>query len=296
MAFGLFFPITTLFLAKVLLKYIKSTLIDYLYFFYSLIMIVSVVLFAEFVALFVYIKDNPIPLFHIYIWLYVLFFYLIMALIICMLKCNCRVSAPLCVLLQMVLYLGLIYFYALPTFLLLLVYPAKVIAIVAYLITYVFSGAMICSVLILLCKHKLRTTSLYSVSIATFFIFYFLFVFLFTLGMVFPLVYALVFGQLSAITAGPYTVLSLIPTAAISIASWILKTKIFGRQKFHLDNTDFNPECVPNNTSVHANDNEDTEHTMLLPVDDTNNSQPGTSSESTINRRNTRAQDYGAIP
>ena len=39
--------------------------------------------------------------------------------------------------------------------------------------------------------------------------------------------YSLVLGEASAISAGPYTVLSLIPSAAISVATWLVKNKVF---------------------------------------------------------------------
>lgn len=43
--------------------------------------------------------------------------------------------------------------------------------------------------------------------------------------------YALVLGQASAITSGPYTIFSLIPSAVVSVVTWMVKNKVFGKNK-----------------------------------------------------------------
>ena len=53
----------------------------------------------------------------------------------------------------------------------------------------------------------------------------------FLFGALIHLVYALVLGQASAITAGPYTIISLIPSIAITLSSWMIKRKLFGGKK-----------------------------------------------------------------
>ena len=308
MSFGIVLSFTslsiimTITIYKSFLDYVNKMLINYHDYLMSIIIIGSFVLFSEFVATCVYIKGNPIPLFHVTIWLYMLIIYLYMLFMLCRLylsRCDRKVLVTIIILHHLILYLGLVLFYALPAFLLLLVYPTKIIAIVAYLITYVFSASTICFILNSLFKKvrqsshvdQLNGTPVSPCCIILYLSLFFLFL-LFAFGMVFPLVYALVFGKLSAITAGPYTILSLIPSAAISFASWMLKTKMFGKTKYlQVDN---NPESVPNHTSVHANSNEDTERAILLhgPMDD---SERGTCSESNRNRRNIQAQDYGTI-
>ena len=46
-------------------------------------------------------------------------------------------------------------------------------------------------------------------------------------ALVIQFLYQLVLGEASAVSAGPYTVLSLIPSAAISAAGWLVKNKVF---------------------------------------------------------------------
>lgn len=301
LVFGLFLLSTALMVMMVitlvqkrLLQYAKNVLINYHYFVRSMITIGSAILFSEFIAMCIYRKNNPIIVFQTIIWLCVSTIYSSMFFCLCLSACSGgrKLSTPIIVLHHFILYLILIYIYGLPTFLLLLVYPTKVIAIVSYLITYVFSGTMICSILVLLWKqivHQYSTRPTNQPSTSYFPTIFILFTFCFlvllvSLGMVFPLVYALVFGQLSAVAAGPYTVLSLIPSAAISLSSWMLKAKMFGKKK-HLHNksiavnTEFNSGDFPNSTNANANDhdnNEDDEHTMLLAgtVDNDNKSEP----------------------
>ena len=64
--------------------------------------------------------------------------------------------------------------------------------------------------------------------------------------------YALVLGEASAITAGPYTILSLIPTAVISAISWMLKNKMFGGEE------EKSPIDANNNQYQHVENEENT--------------------------------------
>ena len=49
-------------------------------------------------------------------------------------------------------------------------------------------------------------------------------------AIVINLLYPLVLGEASAISAGPYTVLSLIPTAVVSALTWLIKNKVFSHK------------------------------------------------------------------
>lgn len=193
---------------------------------------------CEFIATTVYLKDLvAFTTFHMYVWFPSLFlilyiFYKVVRL--CCKKDKDKSDYIKCILTvvtgTMLLFLIHIYCYALPTFLLLLVYPTKVIAVVAYLATFIFAASIMFSIslrLIITFVFHFRTigrcTSIMMIINAI--VVFLNPIFMFTI--VIHFLYALVLGEASAISAGPYTVLSLIPTAAISAVSWLFKNKVF---------------------------------------------------------------------
>ena len=137
--------------------------------------------------------------------------------------------------LHIVTYTILIYHHALPTFLLLLVYPAMTITIFAYFTTFTFVSIIFCSMclsifkkLYVLEKSKKITIRVCGIIIyISVFLMYGIFILL-PLLLLLQLVYALALSQSSSITSSPiYTVLSLLPSAVISFVTWVLKTKFF---------------------------------------------------------------------
>ena len=193
---------------------------------------------SEFLASMVYLKDFYIfTSFRMFVWLPTLFVFTFILYKIGRVCCKKHkeksdyVKAIIAAFtLILLLFLIHIYCYALPTFLLLLVYPTKVITVVAYLITFVFVASMIFSVSMRLvivsainCRTlgRLRSFLLILNGIVVFVHPIIMFV------VVIYFLYALVLGEASAISAGPYTVLSLIPTAAISAATWLVKNKVY---------------------------------------------------------------------
>ncbi len=104
------------------------------------------------------------------------------------------------------------------------------IAVVAYLITFVFVTTIMFSISIhlIIAFHEnfRRVGCCKSIMILIYAIITFLNPFLMFVVMI-QFLYVLVLGEASAISSGPYTVLSLIPTAAVSAASWLLKNKVF---------------------------------------------------------------------
>ena len=123
----------------------------------------------------------------------------------------------------------LIYHYSLPAFLLLLVYPTKVIIIVTCLIAFVFTAIVLCSVPLLMwrpiilyvaLKHKHICVKVGMHLVHALYILLSPTTIILLFVVLFQLVYALMLIQPSSITNGPvYTVLSLIPSAAISLIS-----------------------------------------------------------------------------
>ena len=188
-------------------------------------------------------------------------------------------------------YLLLIYHYALPTFLLMLVYPTKVIAIVAYLIAFVYVSIIAWSISVQIFKNAMKTLKNKRTCIRVCACIYLLYIpiyalfICFFLIVLFLVVYAILLNQSLSITTGPvYTVLSLIPTAAISFVSWMLKTKAF--QFEELKNAkDTNEQGAANN-----NTDSEEEHIRLLTVDK-NSSASEPMSESNPNLRN--RHNYG---
>ena len=256
--------------------------------------------FCEFVAMSTLLDDN-FPRFHVFIWLPTVFLFLYL-LYLCIKTCifhfrakerNYVQVATKCAIYISVLFLIEIYCYALPTFLLLLVYPTKVIAVVVYLITFTFSSSVIFSISVRLIKrfkelfNKVETGRLFcclmSLNILLFSI---------TPILVFVImiqfIYALVLGEASAITAGPYTILSLIPSAIVSAVTWMLKNKMFGGEeeddtkKKDKDDDSTNDESTSEN--IPQNNDETGSQDLALVVQNTNTPKP------------TSRSGYGTVP
>ena len=178
-------------------------------------------------------------------------------------------------------------FYALSTFLFLLVYPTKVITVLAYMITLFVVATVMFSVSIRLTiqryhtmYHDLhRSTFLISMMYILIMIIYCIGFLILLFTIVIILLYALVFGEASAISTGLYAVLSLIPTAVISFVSWMFKNKVFSNtnsakmedknkesEEKKNDNIDKEQSatntgevltiCVNENTPINGNDHE----------------------------------------
>ena len=129
------------------------------------------------------------------------------------------------------LFLIHIYCYALPTFLFLLLYPTKTITVVAYLITFVFAASVTFSISTRLTIWRYHRVSRRKKIIVMFICGIYLLVFpVIMFAIVINLLYPLVLGEASAISAGPYTVLSLIPTAVVSALTWLIKNKVFSHK------------------------------------------------------------------
>ena len=225
------------------------------------IIIGLLIVFSEFVATCVYMPRNPAPYLHIYVWMSTLFIYGMFMLsqflpVTYKFLFHARFKnnsdhyklkfVPLFVTFTMVLFGLHIYIYALPAFLLLLVYPTKVIATTAYMIAFVITASVIgslfirttkvivkrmCSKLTFNTDRSHTTMSTYMITMLFTYIVSICVMLIALFGALIQFVYALVLGEASAITAGPYTVLSLIPSVIITAFSWMLKNKIFGVKK-----------------------------------------------------------------
>ena len=175
-----------------------------------------------------------------------------------------------------------------------LVYPTKVIAIVAYLITFVYISIIVSSIAVLIFSHVIKPLEHKRACIRVCAKIYLLYIPLYAIIMsvlivpLFLVVYALFLNQSLSITIGPvYTVLSLIPTAAISFISWILKTKIFQLEK--LKNAQ-NSEDTNGQRAAHNSTDSEEGRILLLTVEE-NSSASEPMSESSPNLRN--RHNYG---
>ena len=145
--------------------------------------------------------------------------------------------------------------YALPTFLFLLVYPIKVIVVAAYFISYLFSITLLSAICLefsrrIVVKHKMSN---YRICVLVMYVLMFLSYPVIFFAFMFQVLYALVLSRASAIASIPNTFLSLLPTAAISVVSWILRKK-FTNTYVENANTETNPTAETENTSqnIHA--------------------------------------------
>ena len=195
------------------------------------------------------------------------------------------------------LYIIFIYHYALPTFLLMLVYPIKVIAIVAYLTTYVYVAIITWAIFLLICKQVMkkikqtRTCIRVNIGIILFALSLYALTILVLLVVLSLVVYAILLNQSSSITAGPvYTILSLIPTASISLVSWMLKTKIFEFEE--LQNAQNSEDTSEPRAANNDNDQEEERIPLLTVEENGSSTEPAPRSESSPNLCN--RHNYGA--
>ena len=223
------------------LRSISATILDHIDFVISAVFVGYLFVICEFIAITVYLGDLYYTTFHLYLWIptlsgFIMILFKVMK-ICCKKKCNWEKSDGLKLLISifnmgMLLFLIYIYCYALPTFLLLLVYPTKIITVIAYLTTFIFIASIVSSIsihlIIVYVRNYLKIGHCTCTCIMMFFNAISIFVHPFIVFVaVIQFLYVLVLGQASAISAGPYTVLSLIPTAAISVAGWLIRNKIF---------------------------------------------------------------------
>ena len=90
----------------------------------------------------------------------------------------------------------------------------------------------------------------------------------------FQFLYALVLSEASAITAGPYTILSLIPSAAVSVAIWMIKNKVFSDTESPTSNEENTTEGnkTQNENSI-ENETQSTDDQSLLSSNEANDGQ-----------------------
>jgi hypothetical protein len=177
-------------------------------------------------------------------------------------------------------FLLLIYHYILPTSLLMLVYPIKVIATLAYSITFVFAAITACALCVLFVKTVLKAKK-HRICAGVGIIIFCTTTIIFILMLVtmFELVYALVSNQSANIAAAPvYTILSLIPPAAISFVTWMVKSKVF-QLKLPANEHDTTEDTTEDsNRQRDTSDPEDAlpeeQIPLLVPVEDDGASEP----------------------
>lgn len=197
----------------------------------SAVIIGSILMIFEFGATLQYIKNTSI--FLLSVWVFIICQYLINVIMLVKSK---KLGTKF-VILHFITFLLPIYHLALPTFLLLVVYPMKVIAIFSYLITAIFVAIIICctyvtvikQVYINLLKRKTATFCNKTVLFISLLIAVTLILANVIVGFVviFQLVYGLILEQSSGTSRALHSIITLIPTAAISFISWSLKTKVF---------------------------------------------------------------------
>ena len=189
-------------------------------------------------------------------------------------------------------------YYALPTFLLLLVYPIKVIVVTAYFISHVFFTILFSSIYLRIAKVIKKCKILLVLEVTkgskcwytcqSFLFIMLLFVYIYMLlffAFLFQFLCLLVLSRASYTTLGPYTIISLLPTAAISTISWMLRKRYFkikhdentGNSTADTNSTENNEDEVDENANNSTNDEENTnENTPENNGDDnTNNDSTG---------------------
>ena len=167
-------------------------------------------------------------------------------------------------------------YYALPTFLLLLVYPTKVIVVAAYFISYIFFTILFSSIHLRIANVIKNGKILLVLKVTkgskrwyTYQSFHFIMLLIFYIYMLsffaflFQFLCLLVLSRASYTTLGPYTIISLLPTAAISTISWMLRKRYFkikhdGNSTADTNSTENNKDEVDENANNSTNDEENT--------------------------------------
>ena len=118
----------------------------------------------------------------------------------------------------------MIYWFALPTFLFLLVYPINVVAVFAYMTAFMFT--LIVSITIFWSGYKIKHLKRTKLLNCTYILYTFISVIYLFLVLVIVL-FIIAIGKTSVITFSFYGVLSLLPSVAITAVSWMFKNKVF---------------------------------------------------------------------
>ena len=136
-----------------LLKSISTSIQDHIEFVISAVFVGYLFVISEFIATTVYLGDLFMHTFHLYLWfpsLICFAFVFFKVMHVCCKKHKEKSDGLNLIVviftLGILIFLIHIYCYALPTFLLLLVYPTKIITVVAYLITFVFVTSITSSI------------------------------------------------------------------------------------------------------------------------------------------------------
>ena len=161
------------------------------------------------------------------IWSYLFLKFIPLAvLFILSLVCCCKSGFNSMLVIVLLMLAVMAYWFALPTFLFLLVYPINVVAVFAYMAAFTFtlivsitaacsgSGHTKCS-----CSMRIFHNCALVWNILVLLIY--LFVVLVTI------LYVIAIGKTSVISFSFYGVLSLLPSVAITAVSWMLKNKLF---------------------------------------------------------------------
>ena len=219
----------------------------------------------EFIGTLRRIKDNPMP---ITLWMFIV--------IVCLtVQCKSKKISRIdnIIMCSIAACLLPVYHFALITFLMLLMYPMKVIAVFAYLITSIFVAIIVCSIHMLAFEQFNACLKLKNIRFSTTLLFicalvYLMMVVAFSFGLIMILPLVLMLNQSSSSNAGPIvdTILSLIPSAAIiiSLVSWILKTKFLQSGSVEeLKNALSAEDTTEQRNTDDSNADTEEEHTLL---------------------------------
>ena len=153
-------------------------------------------------------------------------------LAICHIYCNgrenfCTILQVFFIIINFAMFAQLITTALLPAFLLLLIYPIKVVSLFAYIITFIFSLALFGTIWdgIPVFQNQQKASKLpfcYHCAMLTYFIYFFAFLFV--------MVFLLVITKAAVISPGTYGVISLLPSVVITAGIWLLKKKILEKR------------------------------------------------------------------
>ena len=158
--------------------------------------------------------------------------FLLFLLIICYIYCNmrerfCAILQVFFIIINFAMFAQLITTSFLPAFLLLLIYPIKVVSLFAYIVTLVFSLALFGTIWdgIPVYRNQQKASKLpfyYHCAMLSYFIYFFAFLFV--------MVFLLVITKAAIISPGTYGVISLLPSVVITAGIWLLKKKILEKR------------------------------------------------------------------
>ena len=247
------------------LKSISTIIEDHNDFVISIVFVGYVFVICEVFATAVHFGDSFTILFRLYLWVPSLIITIVLLpfciIILIMHECcknqkeksDGRYLKAIVIFTSGILFLINIYCYALPTFLLLLVYPTKIIIILTYFTTFMFiasisSSTSIHLIIAMTNEHDGRIRMI----INAIMILLLLLTPFFMFGLMLEFLYVLLLIETYATSAGLYTVLSLIPTAGITIAGWLVKNNGVNngrdrdKQELNQENDDTEEESAAN--------------------------------------------------